>query len=276
MSEAASDAMEPEVLAPMDTDLIATQERATLDVQILTAKANPRSIQLFQSDLATWALSSPEIAESCTYVLPRGGRQVGPSIRFAELVTAAYQNLRIDSKPIAEGEQFIDVEGTCMDLERNIGFRAIVKRRITNRNGERYNEDMIGVTIAAASSIAIRNAIFRTVPRALWEPIWEKSKLVAQGSEASFEQRCGTLKKWLETEKIPLEHALDVVGRTGWKDLVADDLVVFTILRSEIVKGNKTKEEAFPVPAPKPDAKAAAAKSTAAEEALAGAAKEKK
>ncbi|MFN8826683.1 MAG: hypothetical protein ACK501_17070, partial [Planctomycetota bacterium] len=46
-------------------------------------------------------------------------------------------------------------------------------RRITGKNGRRYSSDMIGVTGNAACSIALRNAVFRGIPRAFWIDIYD-------------------------------------------------------------------------------------------------------
>src|SRR5678816_4803120 len=96
------------------------------------------------------------------YSLPRGGRNiVGPSVRFAEVVASSWGNIRSGARIIDIDDKFITAQGQCFDLEKNICVQVEVKRRITKKDGKRYDDDMIGVTGNAACSISLRNAVFK-------------------------------------------------------------------------------------------------------------------
>ena len=64
-----------------------------------------------------------------------------------------------------------------------------VKRRVTNKNGQRYSDDMVVMTGNAACSIALRNATFRVVPLALVKPVYEAAKKVAIGDAKTLVSR---------------------------------------------------------------------------------------
>lgn len=174
----------PEVLA------VDAQARGEIDVQIATAKRFPRDITRFLKQAETLATISDDIAASCFYKLKRAGKDIeGPSVRFAEIVATAWGNIRIDARTVNEDARFVYAEGVAWDLERNNAIRFGTRRRITTKNGERYSDDMIATTANAAAAIALRNCVFRVVPKAFWEPIYEKAKEVAVGSAETLGAR---------------------------------------------------------------------------------------
>lgn len=175
-----------EVIPPEEAGLIIRQhETAAMDVQVATAQKLGRSIKHFQADLESWACATQEIADECTYLLEKGGTKiVGPSIRFAELLMASYRHIVADTFIEAEEHGHVVVGAMVRDLFRNIAVRARVRRNILKKDGKtRYKQDVIQSTVQAAASLALRNAVIRLVPKALWQPIWLKSRAVAQGMD---------------------------------------------------------------------------------------------
>lgn len=230
---------------------IARQDAATLDVQVATAKHYPRSVQSFQSELTAWCTLSQSVADECFFALPRDGKKIfGPSVRFAEMVLAAYGNMVVETQIVEEGKKFVMVMATCRDLQRNTATRAQVRRGILNRQSKRYKADMIENTISAASAIARRNAIFQAVPRALWMPIWEEARRVARGDEATFEQRRREITKGLRDAGCNMENVKHFLGGRDNKDITADDLILLRLRLREITERTTTPEAAFPSPIP--------------------------
>ena len=162
-----------------------TVVRAECDLQIATAKAYPMHSDLaglkrFQDQATAIATSSREVAASCIYHPPRAGGAVeGPSVRFAEIVAGAFGNLRIASRIVQIDQATVTAQGICFDLERNIARTTETQRSILDRDGRRYNADMISKTCGAACSIAARNAILQVIGLALCHPIYEKAKKAA-------------------------------------------------------------------------------------------------
>ncbi len=244
----------------------ARHDAALLDVQVSTAKAYPRSVQKFQSDLESWCTLNRDAAIECFFSVPRDGQQiVGPSVRFAELVQSAYGNLVVDCQIIEEGKAFVVVSATCRDLERNVASRAQVRRNITTRAGKRYGAAMVETTIMAASAIARRNAIFQTVPKALWSPMYEKARKVAHGDSKTFAARRGEITKGLRAAGCDMQNVKAFLGGKDNKDVSADELIILELKLRAITANEITPAAAFPDVKPdKPEDGRSAQKASAA------------
>ena len=224
-----------------------TAIRSEIESQVAVAKRNPRSIKRFLDTAITTATINPAVAKSCMYSLPRGGKQVsGPSIRLAEIMSSSYQNLRIQTQVVDVDDRFVTVVGTCLDTENNIGVSIEVKRRITDKNGRVYNEDMIQVTAAAASAIARRNAIFAVIPNAFRDVVFEAAKEVACGRGESFEQ---TRNQWLDYFVglgIGLPRILAAIDVRGADDITMEHVAVFMGLDNRYREGEDI-QALFPI-----------------------------
>lgn len=241
------------------SELARVQDVAALDVQVTTAKSYPRSIKSFHADLEAWATFSQEVAEECFYAVPRAGKTlIGPSIRFAELVECAYTNLATEARVIEVGRRTVRVQATCRDMERNIAMRVEAERSIVDKEGVRFSPDMIQVTTNAAISLALRNAIIRVVPKALWLPIWQKCREVAVGKGRPFSETRDAAVEWLKKTGVTEERILAKTGKASIKDLDADDILFFKSVSRHIRDGETTPEQAFPEPREPKGASAAA------------------
>lgn len=253
---AAPETLDPEtgeVIVVEDAAMIwtAKQDAAMLDVQVATAKQYPRSIQHFQSDLESWCTLDRDTAMECFFDIPRGGKRViGPSVRFAELVCAAWTNIIVDTSIVAEERDHVIVSATCRDLQRNIAQRAQVRRSIVDSKGRRYKADMIQQAVQAASAIARRNAIFQVVPRALWAPKWEKARALALAGEKgeSFQQKRQRILNGLKESGCVTAHIKHAMGGKDPKDLSADDVLVLELAMRRITANESTPESEFPRP----------------------------
>ncbi len=223
-------------------DLSAVQEivGAEWDKQIATAKRWPRDSGAALGELRTLSTADEEIAASCLYSLERkekgGGKKfiVGPSVRFAEILVYCWGNLRVGSRIIDEDERFVTAQGFAADLERNIGISSEVKRRITDREGRRFGDDMIGVTSAAAASIAFRNAVFDLIPQAIWMPTWDLSRTKAVGDQRTLNERVAAAIAFFVKAGATEAHIYPALGRKSRAELTLDDLAILTGLRNRI------------------------------------------
>jgi hypothetical protein len=210
---------------PTDMALMSAISRAELDSRITTARAFPRSIKRFINETRDMACLSEEIAAECFYVIPRGGKKIeGPSVRMAEIVQCAWGNCESGARVVDEGEKFITAQGIFYDLERNVKIAWEVRRRITDKDGKRFNEDMIGVTGAAASSIALRNAIFRGVPKVFWNSVYEETRKVARGTLKSLVTNRSDALDWLARRGVPNATVIAALGVGGLEDIGLDEL----------------------------------------------------
>lgn len=179
-----------EIVEIKQADMLAAINRSEVDMQISTAKQYPRDIQAALNRIQTLATLDEETAGDCFYTLRRGnGGQVieGLSVRFAEIIAGAWGNLRAQARIIGNDGRTITAQGVCHDLETNFAVSVEVKRRITDKNGRTYNEDMQVMTGNAACAIAFRNAVLKVVPKSVTKRIIEQVKQVAIGKAMDLE-----------------------------------------------------------------------------------------
>jgi len=233
-----------------NTEMVVAQraiEVAEIESQIATAKRYPRDIRIFKEKLMSMANIDQETAEGCYYALPRAGKPIdGPSIRLAEIALSCYQNCVAEADVLNEDEKFIYAMGQCRDLENNIAVKIKVRRRITYKNGERFNDDMIAVTANAACAIALRNAIFKIVPGAYLKPVFDKCKETAVGKATSLASRRAEVIKRLMRFGVTEERILKVLNRRSVEEVTFNDVAILIGLGTAIKDGDTTVEEAFP------------------------------
>ena len=231
---------------------IEAQGRAECDMQIATAKRYPmhsdaRGIERFRNEATALATLDEETSASCMYALTRAGKTIpGPSIRLAEIAASAYGNLKYGYRVMDIGERMVTVQGVAHDLERNVAVSAEVQRRITDKGGRRYSDDMIIVTCNAAGAIAARNAIFKAIPAALIKPIYDAAKLKATGGKQTLEmRRVGALQKFA---LIGVNEArlLARLKHQSTSQITTDDLAALIGLYNAITSNEQNVDEVFP------------------------------
>lgn len=254
----------------VDVSVIEAQDKAQIDSQVATARAYPRDVKTFLRELEEWSCSSQEIAEDCYYRLTRQGTAIeGPSVRFAELIAASYTNLICAVRILPEEREYVIAEALVRDVQRNVTQRSQVRRRITTKTGSRYGADMIGVTAQAASSIALRNAIMAAVPKALWSPVWEKSRAIALGSVTDDLTIVRTKNlEWLRKAGAAEENILHRFGKEKRDELIAEDVAELKQIAKAIHSGETTVEREFPGPKAGKDKESDKKQASAAGEAL--------
>jgi hypothetical protein len=225
-------------------------ERAQIDQQISTAKKYPRDLARVKRKMLDFATLDEETAASCFYTLPREGKMIqGPSVRLAEIAVACYGNLRAAAREVDNDGKFIRAQGVCHDLEANTCVSVEVKRRITNKSGKTYGDDMQMTTGNAANSIAFRNAVFKVVPGALIKPVYEAAKKVAVGDASTLTQRRAMMLSRFAQMGVTQEMILAKCDKSNVENIGLEDLELFIGLFTAIKEGDTTVDEAFAPPA---------------------------
>lgn len=234
-----------EIERDVDAPALTAIERANIDQQISTAHKFPRSIEKFQRDLLSIVTADQETARSCFYVLPRGGKQIeGASVRMAEAAASSWHNLHVATRIVNEDEKFVTAQAVVWDLETNVKLGNEVQRRITNRYGKRYDDDMITVTKNAAAAIAFRNAVFKVVPAALIRKAFQECKAVSLGKGKTLEEkRKALLAAFMKETGAKMPEILRVCRKRSEGDIDIDDLVTFNGLYTAIKDGDTTWAE---------------------------------
>lgn len=229
-----------------DLGALHAMQRADIDQQIATAHAYPRSIKRFIAEATDMATINEEIAAGCIYALPRDGKTIeGPSARLAEIAASAWGNCRAGARVIGEDKEFVTAQGVFHDLEKNVAITYEVKRRITDKHGRRFKPDMIAVTANAACSIALRNAVFKGIPKAFWNEIYNSTRKVVVGDSQTLANRRAQALDYLKKFGVTEAQILAKLGRTGTADITGDDLVTLRGLATALKDGDTTVEDAF-------------------------------
>jgi hypothetical protein len=231
------------------SDQLPALMRAEIDSQIATARAFPRSIAKFAREARELVTLDAETAESCIYALPRDGKTIaGPSARFAEILQYCFGNTRGGGRVIDDAGKFVVGQGVFHDLEKNNMVTMEVQRRITNKSGKRFQDDMIGVTGNAASSIAHRNAVLKGIPKAIWLPIYEAARATAIGDARTLVTRRDAAISWFAKVGVSVEMILSKLGVPGIEDIGLDELEILTGLKTALRDGSERAEKLFAPP----------------------------
>jgi len=239
---------------------VAVLDNPAIDRQIATAHRFPRSITAFRQEALQMVTLTEGIAQECMYALKREGKVIeGPSARFAEIVVSAWGNSRAATRIARETDKFIVAQAEFFDLQRNVAIQYEVQRRITNKEGRRYGDDMIGVTANAACSIALRNAILKGVPKAFWSDIYSAARKVAIGDVKTLANKRADAIKAFQAFGVSQEQILAKLERAGVADITIDDLGVLFGLLTAMKDGDSTPEQLFAPDEPTDAEKARAA-----------------
>jgi hypothetical protein len=223
-------------------------QKAEIDQLITTARAYPRSMSRVQNAIMNMATLDEESAEECMYALPRGGKPIkGPSIRFAEILKQAFGNCRAGARVVDVNrvEMFIEAEGVFHDLETNSSTTARVRRRISDKNGRLFKDDMIIVTGNAACSIAMRNAILAGVPKPLWRKAYDSVQATITGDITTLSENREKALKALAAFGVKPDQIFTALGREGIDDVSVDDIATLRGMYSALKNGEATVEEMF-------------------------------
>lgn len=228
---------------------IAAITKSEVESQLDAAHRYPRKIKTFLDEANAMVSRSVDVASMCFYSIPRDGKQImGPSVRLAEIAASAYGNLHVGARPLEVGEadSVCTAQGVAWDLQKNLRVTVEKTRRITGRNGKRFSDDMVIVTQNAAASIALRDAIFRVIPRAYIDEIYKRARAVAVGDLKAIGERRVSVTNRLMQMGATMERILAALGRTDLETVTAEDLEKLIGFGTAIKDGQATVDECFP------------------------------
>lgn len=227
--------------------------RSEVAAQLDAAHRWPRSVSKFLREAASLATVSQEVSEACMYSVPRDGKMItGPSVRLAEMIATSWGNLHMGTRIVDVGDRTVTAQAVAWDLERNLRFTSEEQRNILTKNGKRYGDAMIQTTCAAAASIAYRNAVFRVVPRAYVQAIYEKARQVAVGDMKTLAaRRDESFARYAKLGVTP-ERMFARLGIKGADDFTLEHQELLVGMYTAIKSGELSIDDAFPAPAPSP------------------------
>jgi len=224
-------------------------EKALIDSQIATAKAYPRNLSKAIDNCIATVVRSQDIAESCVYTVPRGSKKIsGPSVNLAKIIMQFYGNFRAGTRVIEIDNRTLTSEAVAFDIETNVSVKVQVKRSIWGSSG-RYNDDMIGVTGNAANAIALRNAIFAVIPKALVDQVYAAAQKRIIGDVSTEDKLIAQRNKTVQTLKdrygITEKEVLNAIGKSSIEHITKDDLIALAGIDTAIKEGDTSADIVF-------------------------------
>lgn len=240
------------------TSALEAQTRGEIDVQIATAHRFPRSLTKVVQEATSLITSDTEVAASCFYTLPRmrkdrDGKSVpitGPSVRLAEIIASSWGNLRVQARPIDDNGTAVTSQGIAWDLEKNYAISVETRRRITDKHGNRYSDDMVAMTENANTSVAKRNAILNVIPRAVVEKLDRTARQCAVGEVKTLTERRERALKWFAEQGVDENRVCSAVDIAGVEDIDLGKLEQLQGIRTAIMEKIATIDECFPPSTP--------------------------
>lgn len=241
--------MEEDVItevAIVGNDLQILRDKASIDIQVSTAKAYPRDMQRALSDSIFTATLDIETALSCNYAVPRAGKFItGGSVHLAKILMQNWGNFRTEARVTEIGSKSISSESVSWDLEKNVAVKVTVKRSIMTNYG-RMSEDMITVTGNAANSIAMRNSIFAVIPKAIVEKVKTEVETKIVGNSEEFEARkLRVIEGFNKLYNKGQADVLALIARVKIQDVSRKDVMVLIGLGQALKDGDTTIGQVF-------------------------------
>lgn len=231
----------------MQEGVVGQITKSEVEAQLDAAHKYPRSVKRFLNEAITLATFNEEIAASCMYAVPRGQKVIeGPSVRLAEICISAYGNLHVGARVIGAEDKEVVSQGVCWDLEKNNRVTIEKRRKILDRNGARFNDDMINVTGNAAASIALRDAAFRVIPRTYVNLVYNAARKVAVGEASTFAaRRDEVFQKLVKMGAMP-DRILGRIGKAAIEDIGIAELQILIGFGTAIHSGGEKVDDIFP------------------------------
>jgi hypothetical protein len=221
-------------------------EKSQLEVQMTQARKFPRTIKKFEQKATMLATHNAEIAKSCFYCLKRGGKFIeGPSVRLAEIMASSWGNMKAGARIISEDASTVTAQGVAVDLENNLAMSVEVTRRITDKYGKRFSDDMVIVTKNAACAIAYRNAVLKAIPAAFAAGVMQKAQKVALGEGKPLNERVDKALRVFREFGVGASRVLTAIERSSASEVTEEDLKALLGFYNAIKDGDSTADEVF-------------------------------
>ena len=230
------------------TSMVAGLAKAEIDQQIATAHKYPRALARVVSSATSLATFSKDAAAECNYALPRGSKTItGPSIRLAELMFSQWGNCRGGARVVHVDrvEKYLEAEGIFHDLETNAATTKRVRRKISDRNGRLFNDDMITMAGNAACSIAFRNAVLAGIPKAAWMAPYEAALTVIKGDSKTLTERRESALRVLGAFGVTPDMIFSALEISGIEEITLEHMPTLIAWHTGLKNEETTVEQLF-------------------------------
>ena len=241
-----------QTLEVMQTVQLQSMDRAEIDMQIATAKRFPRNIEQCLNNIRALSMIDEETMESCFYHLERKDKDgqikeiEGMSVRMAEIFVSCWGNLRVATRIIGNDGRKITAQGICFDVQNNVAVSSETSRRITNKSGKTYSDDMQIVTGNAASTIAFRNAVFKVIPAAVTKAVTnEIRQRLLEMTSTKISQKRRNAVEWFTKRGVTEDELRKYLGTDNLETISAEEIVELRGVATAIREGSSSIDEVF-------------------------------
>ena len=212
---------------------------STLTERTEIARQTKRNIPDTLMEIESLATLSREVALSCFYVVinkDNGKPFMGISVRLAELIASCWGNIHTGAKIINKTPNELTVQGFVHDFEKNTVVTVEIQRPISKLSAEQ----LIQAT-NAASSIAFRNAIFKSIPAALTSQIVTTIKEYITTNASQNDSVLSDLLSYFKSKGIGQKEIAKLL--VGVPD--GESIFMLTGIKNAIEEGDTTIVEVF-------------------------------
>lgn len=227
---------------------LVSADRADVDTQVATAKRYPRDITRCVNNAIAMATRSVDTAQMMSYALPRGGKPItGPSVHLAKLIVSCWGNIRAGAKVVDVTDKHVVAMGVCWDMENNVSMQYEVRRNIRTKAGARFSDDMITVAGNAANSIALRNAVFAVVPKAIVDDVYRAAQQTITGDLSDenklIQRRNNCLVHFHDEYGITEEEVVKLAGKQTVNQIRAEEIALLLGVAGSLRDGDTTVDD---------------------------------
>jgi hypothetical protein len=240
------------------------QDKAMVDMQIVTAKRYPRKLQSCIENSIVLATLNEETAKSCMYNLLKGGKMIkGPSVVLAKIMAREFGNMRVENRVVGYDKTHVTCEATAFDLEKNYAIRTTIKKSLLSSTG-RVSEDMAVIIGNAGNAVALRNAVFAVLPKQVVDKVYEavREKIAGKLSDenalvAKRAKMVEHIKNTYPSYAFTDEEIAAAFGKQSISHLGREEIIDFFGIENAIKAGDISVESVFrpsmaqPKPIPK-------------------------
>lgn len=241
------------IKVPSSIEMMNQIEKASIDMQITTAKQYPRDLRKSVENCIATVTMNLKTASTCGYTLRfRGSEIKGKSVYLARIMAQNWGNFRCEQSIVGADATHVIGQGICHDLETNYAVRLQVRKPIIKKDGTRYSNDMIATAGMAAAAIALRNAILQVIPQAFSDEVYEAAerKVIGKLSEKDtlLAERKKILAKFKNDFKVSEEQILKHFEIRTTNQLDAHKVKELIDMANAFKDGQFTVDEIFGIP----------------------------
>lgn len=232
----------------LNTSLITGQD-AKYNSQIAQSRNYPRSIKQAVQNAIDIVILDIQSASLCTYSVINDGKAItGPTVHLAKTLSQCWGNMYIEAKIESIDSKFITSQAIAIDLQNNLAYKVEVKKSISNHKGK-FADDMITLTGTAAASIAMRNAVFAVIPRAVIDKVYNEAKKMITGDLYDIEKlkakRREVFNNLNQLHGVTDQEILLAIGKSSIDYVSSDDIIVLIGITTAVKDGDTTIETTF-------------------------------